>query len=411
MLSNLFKNYKTLPLHILYLAAASFFIQLIDSSFFILLNYHLKSLNFSDTNIAQLTAFKFAAVMLLGFPLGLYIKGKKLLPFFKVATATAPLLAFSALLSLDFGAPLYVTNILVFCFGISSVLLTATTLPFIILNTPKKQHTSALALYYQLFSTTAFLVGVTHFTCSSLLPDLFTEGRMLKAITILSLLSNYFIHKIELVESPSPPVPFRQIKNNYDWSLIFMANIPTLIIAIGAGITIPFMNLFFFNVHSVDATQYSIYGAISFALVSFFTFFIPSLLKKWGYYWTINGAHVLAIIALFTMASTQLFQEYPWALAIAALAFILRQPLMQVPKPATSSLAMYYVGEKNQEMIGASQAAIWSGSWFFGSLIFGWLREMDVSYFTIFSGTCLLYLIGTSWYAILIFKYKQQVNK
>ena len=41
-----------------------------------------------------------------------------------------------------------------------------------------------------------------------------------------------------------------------------------------------------------------------------------------------------------------------------------RAPLMNMAAPLTSELTMSYVGNKNQEMLSAIVAAIWSGSWF-----------------------------------------------
>ena len=47
---------------------------------------------------------------------------------------------------------------------------------------------------------------------------------------------------------------------------------------------------------------------------------------------------------------------------------------MNMAAPMTSELTMNYVGVKNQEMLSAITAAIWSGSWFFSSQIFSFLK-------------------------------------
>jgi len=40
--------------------------------------------------------------------------------------------------------------------------------------------------------------------------------------------------------------------------------------------------------------------------------------------------------------------------------------------------------ERNQEMISALNASIWSGSWFVSMQLFAWMRQMEYRYVTIF---------------------------
>ena len=130
--------------------------------------------------------------------------------------------------------------------------------------------------------------------------------------------------------------------------------------------------------------------------------FIPFVQRHYGYRTSIVTFQGLAILALFVMASTEWFRNYSFALPIAITAYLLRQPLMNVAGPSTSELSLNYVGERNQEILSALQAAVWSGSWFISSLLFGWMRNLDISYVNIFMITVILYIIATVWYIKLI---------
>ena len=72
---------------------AEFFVQLIGASFFLILNIYLVKHGFSDAEIANFISYRFLAVMLLAFPLGFYIKGKPLKPFFMLGSLGVPLVA------------------------------------------------------------------------------------------------------------------------------------------------------------------------------------------------------------------------------------------------------------------------------------------------------------------------------
>ena len=78
---------------------------------------------------------------------------------------------------------------------------------------------------------------------------------------------------------------------------------------------------------------------------------------------------------------------------------------MNMAAPLTSELTMIYVGKKNQEMLSAIVAAIWSGSWFFSSQIFKILVDSDYNYSEIFYITSALYLLGIFLYYLLIKKF------
>ena len=193
----------------------------------------------------------------------------------------------------------------------------------------------------------------------------------------------------------------------YEWKKIGIAVFPTILIATGAGLTIPFINLFFLGVHGIESKAFSLFGSLSFVLVTIVMVFVPAIRRQWGYNIVVNGFQILAVFALFIMASTEWYATWEWAATIAVVAFLIRQPLMQVASPAITEMTMYYVGERNQEMMGALNASIWSGAWFFSSVIFGVLRAWEIAYVNIFMMTVVLYGIATVVYYWLINDYER----
>ncbi|MBK9458201.1 MAG: hypothetical protein IPN94_01870 [Sphingobacteriales bacterium] len=76
--------------------------------------------------------------------------------------------------------------------------------------------------------------------------------------------------------------------------------------------------------------------------------------------------------------------------------------------PLTSEMTMYYVGKNNRELISAIGSSIWSGSWFFSSQIFAWLRGMNLRYGAVFFITSGMYLVAVLVYVFLISDYKRR---
>ena len=178
--------------------------------------------------------------------------------------------------------------------------------------------------------------------------------------------------------------------------------IPTLILATGAGLVIPFMGLFFYKIHHIDSYQFAAISSFTTLIVFSITMYIPQIKNKFGYKGTVVGSQSLAVLCLVGLAVSEFYSSYAFAAAFAIVWFICRQPLMNIAMPITSEVTMKYVGFRHREIVSALTAAIWSGSWFFSSNIFRILRAHEVRYAYIFCITATLYIFSICWYYYLI---------
>jgi predicted MFS family arabinose efflux permease len=212
-------------------------------------------------------------------------------------------------------------------------------------------------------------------------------------------------------EKPIKKSGIFSLHKNYDWKIIFRALSPLILISIGAGLTIPFVNLFFNSVFGLSSSNFSLLGSITAILVFIFSLLVPTLRKKYGYWATIVVVQSFAIIFLIIMSLTELYAYHSYALFVAILAYILRQPLMHMAHPASNELMMNFVGKKNQELISALSSSLWSASWFISAKIFEWLRLLDFKYYEIFSITAAFYIAGVILFGFIINEYEKNKNK
>lgn len=406
-LQQIIGDYKKLEIHIRNLIALKFCMDLCNTSFFILLNYYMSDESYLDYEIAQVLSYRFLAVFLLAFPLGLYIKGRRLKPFFWAAALTLPVMSLLVIgaVALQLQYTLYVIAMI---WGVSFTCIQVTTLPFILLNAKKETHSEAITLNYFTFGSSTFLVGVLYGVFNSFDAAFFNEQTMLIVFSCIGFLGIYFASKIKITENMTKPVPFRAVRKNYDWRTISNVTTATFLIAIGAGFTIPVISLFFLNVHGVSAKVYSLVGSGTFFLVMLFILSSPYIRRRFGYTFTIVGFQSMAIIALFLMATTEYYKDWVWAAPLGLLFYMLRQPLMNIASPVVSELSMYYVGPRNQEIMSALNASIWSGSWFISTWAFSVLRQWEFRYVSIFMITVVLYVFGTAWYWVLVRRYERR---
>ena len=403
---NLFLSYMRLEPHILSVIKAQFFIQIVGGAFFLILNIYLSINSFSDSEIANFISFRFLAVMLLAFPLGFFIKGKNLKPFLISGSVGVPIVAILVVLTIQNGASNFLPPLFIF-WGVLYSCFQVSVLPYIMRNTLKENQSHAISLSFATNSFGMIFSGMLIFLFDNLTS--IDSGQVLIIISILGFFGLRFLYALgtdNTIQIHSKKKVLKQ--NKLNWILITKATIPTLIIAIGAGLTIPFINLFFFHNFLIEASEFALIGSCTSLLVAISSLFVPNVKRRFGFRKGITISQMVAVIALIILATTEFFKEFWFALPIAIGCYLLRAPLMNLAAPMTSELTMNYVGKNNQEMLSAIMAAIWSGSWYFSSQIFRYLIDLGFAYSYIFYLTAGLYSIGVFSYYLLILSYERK---
>lgn len=412
---NIFNRYRKIPRSILLMISAAFFIHMINASFILILNIYLRKQGYADENIAQFNSFRFLGVLFFAFPLGIFIKGKALKPFFLASSLLVPLFSLFLLLSIQGGNESRITLGFIL-WGVSFMIMNVCGLPYIMRSAPEEVVSEAISLNFSTWSL-ATIVSGSLINILSRVEEIVIGGVLIPLdefhimLVIISISSLSFILVLFIKESKprSSSSSFFQnlgaLRSDYDWTLITRVLVPNMIIAVGAGLTIPFVNLFFNSVFKIDSDTFSLIGAGTAMIVFLSTLFIPIIRRKFGFKVAILIPQSLAIIFLVILATTQLAQAYSWAIYVAIAAFMLRQPFMNMAGPMTSELGMKYVGPRNQELISAISSSIWSASWFISAKIFQVFRQMDMEYYQIFLITAAMYAVGISFYRLLINDY------
>ena len=419
MFINILRSYLDLPRNIHLLFLLEFFLSLIHVAFILILNIYLRKQGFSDPEIASFNSLRFVGALAFALPLGIFIRGRRLKPFFKMASLMVPLTSIMIIEAIHYSmTPLIQLSFILW--GIGMMLMRVCSLPFIIRHTTNDNSTEALSLSASTWSLSTMvsgliISGLDWISNIKLSPDLIklNEYGILWIITLIGSLS--YVFTIQINEDADYNKGKRpgifSLHKTYDWSMIFKAISPLILISIGAGLTIPFVNLFFNSVFNFNSSDFSLLSSITAMLVFTFSLLVPTLRKKYGYWMTIVFVQTLAILCLVIMSLTEIYASYPYAVIIAVAAYIFRQPLMHMAHPASNELMMNYVGKNNQELISALSSSLWSASWFISAKLFEWLRLLDFRYYEIFLITAFLYVLGVILYVFLIKEYENIQKK
>jgi len=402
------QNYRSLPRPVVLFAGGQFMINLITATQFLLLNLFLKDQGLDDPTIAALGSNRFLAALLLALPAGLWLRGK---PLKRPLIAGSILYPIATLASIEF-ARLGMLNAATVGFlgtGVAILLINVASLPMVLRLAPDNRSSEALSLLFATWAAASIcgsvlstiLQAIGSVNIASLTIPL-NEHTTLVIVTLIACSAPFFYASL-----PNPPPTKQSLKHwmhipKKDWPLILRSVFPTVCIATGAGLSIQFLNLFFSNVHDVSSRDYSAYSMVSNVFVLLVGLSVPEIKRRLGWRGAILGVQTIAMVLLVILGLTELIRAISWALPLAVLCFVLRQPLMNMAGPSTSELIMRYVGPHNRELLSACNGAMWSGAWWIAARSFQLLRANDFPYWQIFLMTAALYLIGTLSYLGLI---------
>ncbi len=389
------------------LVIVELFVQIINVTFITVLPLYMKAEHFSDAQYAHFTSYRYLGMLALALFLGMYIKGRKILPMFYIAAIGVPFFAVLILI----GVHIHSTGLLLvshLLWGTAYTFIQIPILPYIIRNAPKHQQTLAITLNFATWSIASIAGSLVVAVFNGINKTVFSEQNLLFAISAIGFAGVYFVMRINKKEHVPVINEKRSNLKEYDWKIIIRALVPTTIIAIGAGFTIPFMSLFFANVHNMSTSAFSYLNFTTAVLVTIVAMYVPKIKNRWGYRKAVSRTQLMAIFCLIIMATTQYYNTLSFSVVIASLFYLLRQPLMSTAVPMTSEITMKYVGERNREMVSALTSAIWSGAAYFSAIGFGILRHLDVAYVNIFLITAGMYLLGVIWYTLLIADYNKK---
>lgn len=402
-----FTDYGKIERAVINVIIAEFFIQLINVAFLSIQLIYMQKCGYSDYESAGYISFRFLGVLLLAVPMGMYLKGRNIKPLFIISCLVVPTASVMIIIATMYhwNQWLYFYQLL---WGMGFTFMQIPVMPYILRNSIASNQTGAISLSYSTYSFGGIVSGLIIWGLYFINPILFNERNILLFLACSGFISLYFLHKIRIAEYLPSFEGSRIDIRKLDWYIIIKALIPTLIIAVGAGLTIPFISIFFFNVHQLGTDQFSLLNSFASILVAIAAMLVPYVKKSIGYKIAIPATQSFAVLALILLATTQFYAQLTIAVYLAMLCFLLRQPLMNMAGPMTSELVMNYVGKKNQEMVSALTAAIWSGSWFISSIIFKVLRQSGIAYVYIFLITAGLYALGVIWYYALIIDYSRR---
>jgi len=305
---------------------------------------------------------------------------------------------------------LYAWNVLI---GLAQSLMGVTMGPFLMENSGPEERTYLFSLSSGLHTTSGFfgnwLGGYLPMWWGGLMGFAPTDspaygGALLCVglIMLLAMLPLLFLKRRRLSGSSSEeresPLEFARRHPALLGKLVS----PMLLISLGAGLFMPFMNLFFRSVHQrSDAAIGSLFawGSLTMALGLLIA---PPLADRWGKMRLVIGSQALSIPFLVLLG----FSPWYW---LSAVAYLIRMALMNMSGPVYDTFVMEQVDESARATVASLASMCWSFGWAFSPTISGWL-QVRYGFTPVVLGTIVTYVLAILLYRRFFWNQPERAN-
>jgi MFS family permease len=177
--------------------------------------------------------------------------------------------------------------------------------------------------------------------------------------------------------------------------------LPMFVTSIGAGLIMPFMNIFFSSVHQQPDPVIGTIFAWSSLAMGIGLILAPAFADRYGKIRVVVFSQALSIPFLILLGFSPLF-------GLSALAYFVRLALMNMSSPVYQTFVMEQVDADSRAMVASLNSMVNSFGRAFSPVASGWL-QVNYGFGPPFAGTIIMYVISIMMYYVFFLRRKKRV--
>lgn len=363
----------------------TFFMGMGFSGFMLLFNLYLREFGFFEGRIGNIISAATLGVVIMAIPASILIRR---FPVKRILIIATPIAAFSYLIQVT--APYYYTIMAGGLLGgFASVFFRVAAAPFFMRNSTPKERPYLFSVQFAI----ALVAGIIGNILGGLLPGIIEAYGFVPLLAYRYTLYIFggmvviaVIPYLAIHEKPVSPVE-EKLKLSANRLIVLKLFLPGLVVGLGAGLSIPFFNLYFKHVFQTPTALIGIFYSGQQFLMIAGLLLAPVIAERIGRVRTVVFSQLFSIPFLITLGVTT-------NLALAVVAFLVRATLMNMAQPLFTNFAMEKVTHEQQPFMSALLVIAWTAGWGVSASFGGYLIE-HFSYTVPFFTTSACYLIST----------------
>ncbi|KON86443.1 multidrug transporter [Sporosarcina globispora] len=378
--------------------------------FMVIYNFYIRELGYSESVIGQIISMTALATAFILVPAGISsdrIGRKKAMMFGAVSTGVVML--FRSMVEMQ-----ELLILFAFLTGLTTAFLQVSGIPWLAENSKADQRVHLFSIHFAIM-TGANVIGNLSGGILTDLFSLFVDQLTSIRITLL-IASIFFIAGLfPILRFTEVPKDKNDVKGFKDFSLknlslknegvkiIAMFAFAQLLIGIGAGLVIPYLNLYFADRFEASNSAIGIIISLGQAATAFAMIIGPFVVRKVG---EVTAVVILQLLSLPFLLLTA-YTENLW---LAVIGFLFRQALMNAGNPIQMSLMMSKVNDSMKGLANSVNQMVFNLGWaVMGPVSTGIVMKYGAywGYALVFTITASLYLIGSLYFFFVFRSYNK----
>lgn len=371
VVSDYIADIKLITRNVWLFLAGALLIGLLHSFMWLLLNLYFKEIGFGEGLIGQVLSMFALGGTLAAIPVAWLIARYRLKPLL-VGTALLTCGFFLILCNLQIYALILISAFVV---GVLMTVLRIASGPFFMRNSTEQERTLLFSLLFSNFIIAGMVGSIGGGAMQEFVQEL--TGSSIKGyqytLSFAALVSALAVIPFLMIKA-KPPHP-EEVKKTFSlasfrrkWRLFFKLTFPHFLVGAGAGLIIPFLNLYFRNRFELEPGRIGFYFSMLQVTMLFGVLAGPILRRKFGFIRTVVITELASIPFMLILSFTA-------NLTVAFWAFIFRGALMNMAQPVSTTFAMEAVAEEDHGLINSLATIAWTGSWAISAQIGGIIIE------------------------------------
>ncbi len=369
---------------------ASFFMGFGYSVFGLLLNLYLKQLGYQEGTIGSILSASSLGTVLIAIPAAIFVDHMKIKRVLLLATS----LSSASYIMMALSSGVWPLRLLCGYAGAMFTVHWVATSPFFMRNSTPKERSYLYGVNMALETASGFfgtLVGgmVPQFLLDRGVALLYGYRYTLIGGVVLALVSLIFYAMLKSAKPTHSGRPkLAQYFGARDWKTVTKIVTPQFLVGMGAGLVIPFLNLYFldrFHLPSDQIGKIFSFGAL-FTAVGFLAG--PVIARRIGLIKTTVVTQFLSIPFFLILA-------FSHNLYLAIFGFLLRGSLMNLAWPLYNNFAMEMVPDDQRAGTNSVIQLAWSASWMISANVGGHIIQ-NFGFTAVMLVTVGLYVLSTS---------------
>jgi len=368
----------------------------------ILFNFYLRSLGYDETFMGLLSTISSMTVLFSALPMGYIadILGRK------ISLIISGLAIGIALITIAIFPATWIFISMNILMGLGSCLAGVVSGPFLMENSGDVERTYLFSISSGLrmaaFSIGEWVGGYMPtwfgglFDVSAVSPTAYAWSIGMAGILATFAVIPYLLLKRNKFETDARSLyaPLAYARKNP--GLLTKLLLPMFVVSIGAGLIMPFMNIFFSNVHQqpdpVIGTMFA-WGAMAMGVGLILA---PAFADRFGKIKVVVFSQLLSLPFLALLGFSPVF-------SLSALAYFVRLTLMNMSSPVYQTFVMEQVDDESRATVASLNSMVNSFGRAFSPVISGWL-QVNYGFGPPFIGTMIMYVTSISMYYFFFLK-------